>query len=98
MLNVVWLGVDRLEMIAKQIGTNIGARDCSYFHNPHCESMYQLSHLIVEHLVRDLRDWLSPPDPSTNHYIMRDIQYEKTATWVFDEDIFQEWESWGSFL
>ena len=29
---------------------------------------------------------------------MRDIQYEKTATWVFDEDIFKEWESWGSLL
>ena len=44
MLNVVWLGVDRIEVIAQQIGTNKGARDCSYFHDPPCEYLYQLSH------------------------------------------------------
>ena len=36
-LNIVLLGVKRIEVIA-------GVRDCSYFHDPYRESLYQLSH------------------------------------------------------
>ncbi|KAH8999661.1 hypothetical protein EDB86DRAFT_3101604 [Lactarius hatsudake] len=40
-----------------------------------------------------LRGWLTPPDPSTNHSNACSTQHERTAAWVFNEDIFKEWES-----
>ncbi|KAH9017153.1 hypothetical protein EDB84DRAFT_1508365 [Lactarius hengduanensis] len=73
-------GVKRIEVIAQQIGTDIGVRDSG------------------EQLLRDLRRWLSPPDPSTNHDIMCNAQHESTAAWVFNEDVFKKWESSGSLL
>ncbi len=61
--------------------------------------LVQSSHMIVgEQLLQDLRRWLTPPDPSTNHNIACDAQHERTAAWVFNEDIFKEWESSGSLL
>ncbi|KAH9040809.1 hypothetical protein EDB84DRAFT_1576914 [Lactarius hengduanensis] len=40
-----------------------------------------------------LRGWLTPPDPSTNHTNACSTQHDCTAAWVFDDDIFKEWES-----
>src|SRR6266571_2925274 len=53
------------------------------------------SHTIVG---ERLRGWLTPPDPSTNHNIACSTQHERTAAWVFNENIFEEWESLGSLL
>ncbi|KAH9172266.1 hypothetical protein EDB89DRAFT_2069913 [Lactarius sanguifluus] len=51
-----------------------------------------------EKVLRDLRGWLSPPDPSTNYNIgLRDL-HEETATWFLEGRIFQEWHSTGSLL
>ncbi|KAF8267029.1 hypothetical protein EI94DRAFT_87042 [Lactarius quietus] len=72
-------GVKRIEVIAQQIETDVGA--CNW-----------------KQLLRDLRGWLSPPDPSTNHNIMHSAQHERTAAWFFNEDIFKDWESSGSLL
>ncbi|KAH8986442.1 hypothetical protein EDB92DRAFT_2105273 [Lactarius akahatsu] len=51
-----------------------------------------------KHLLQDLRRWLSPPDPSTNHNIMCSAQHERTSTWLFKEVIYEEWESKGPLL
>ncbi|KAH9020797.1 hypothetical protein EDB85DRAFT_2002880, partial [Lactarius pseudohatsudake] len=51
-----------------------------------------------KHLLDDLRRWLSPPDPSTNHNIMCSAQHERTSTWLFKEVIYEEWESKGPLL
>ncbi|KAH9169144.1 hypothetical protein EDB89DRAFT_2099112, partial [Lactarius sanguifluus] len=39
-----------------------------------------------------LLGWLTPPDPSTNHTNACGTQHDCTAAWVFDDDIFKEWE------
>ncbi|KAH9178054.1 hypothetical protein EDB89DRAFT_1880022, partial [Lactarius sanguifluus] len=57
--------------------------------------------LMVQQIVGDvssrewerLRGWLTPPDPSTNHTNACSTQHDCTAAWVFDDDIFKEWES-----
>src|SRR5258708_21833206 len=49
-------------------------------------------------LRQELRRWLSPPDPSTNHNIARSAHHEGTATWFFKGNIFKEWKSSGSLL
>ncbi|KAH9024693.1 hypothetical protein EDB85DRAFT_2292506 [Lactarius pseudohatsudake] len=51
-----------------------------------------------EQFLRNLRRWLSPPDPSTNYNIgLRDL-HEETTTWFLEGRIFQEWHSTGSLL
>ena len=47
---------------------------------------------------QDLRNWLSPPDPSTNHNTAHSAQHEGTATWFFDGGIYKEWKSNPSLL
>jgi len=42
--------------------------------------------------------WLSPPDPSTNHNIACGTHHKKTATWLFQGRIYQEWKATGSLL
>ena len=49
-------------------------------------------------LRQDLRAWLSPPDPSTNHNIACGARHKGTADWFFEGSIFGEWKSTGSLL
>ena len=42
---------------------------------------------------QDLRRWLSPPDPSTNHNIASNAHHEGTATWFFEGSIYRDWKS-----
>jgi hypothetical protein len=51
-----------------------------------------------DQLRHDLRIWLSPPDPSTNHNIACNAHHEGTATWFFRGSIYQDWKSKGSLL
>ncbi|KAN0127782.1 hypothetical protein V8E53_014395, partial [Lactarius tabidus] len=51
-----------------------------------------------ERILNDLQGWLTPPDPSTNHNIACSSQHERTAVWVFSDNIYNEWESSGSLL
>ena len=55
--------------------------------------------IILENQLREsVHNWLSPPDPSTNHNIACDTHHKKIATWFFDGSIYQEWKSKGSLL
>ena len=47
---------------------------------------------------KNIRKWLSPPDPSTNHNIACGTHQKKTATWFFEGSIYREWKSTGSLL
>ena len=49
-------------------------------------------------LKRQLRAWLSPADPSTNHNIARKVQYKGTSVWLFQGRVITEWKSTGSLL
>jgi hypothetical protein len=52
--------------------------------------------LTGNQLRQDLRRWLSPTDPSTNHNIACNAHYEGTATWFFEGSTYKEWKSTGS--
>ena len=58
--------------------------------------------LVLEAAVKlsrqDLRKWLSPPDPSTNHNTAHNARHEGTATWFFDGGIYKHWKSNPSLL
>ncbi|KAH9073586.1 hypothetical protein EDB83DRAFT_83958 [Lactarius deliciosus] len=47
---------------------------------------------------KSLREWVFPPDPSTNHNIACDLHHGGTAQWFFQGSMFDEWKSTGSLL
>jgi ankyrin repeat domain-containing protein 50 len=49
-------------------------------------------------MQRDLRRWLSPPDPWKNHNIACDAHLDGTATWFLESDAFAAWKSSGFLL
>jgi hypothetical protein len=49
-------------------------------------------------LRANLRKWLSPPDPSTNHNIACGAHLKGTATWFLQGSTFQTWKSSSSLL
>ncbi|KAI0271192.1 hypothetical protein BGY98DRAFT_1179495, partial [Russula aff. rugulosa BPL654] len=50
------------------------------------------------HLRKGLQNWLSPPDPSTNHNIERKAHHKGTTSWFFQDGIFEEWKRSSSLL
>jgi hypothetical protein len=57
------------------------------------------SRVIVENQSREnLRKWLSPPDPSTNHNAVRAAHHEGSAKWFLQGNVFNDWKSTGSLL
>jgi hypothetical protein len=57
------------------------------------------SHALAGNQVREnLRKWLSPPDPSTNHNIACAAHHEGSATWFSQGSMFKDWKLTGSLL
>ncbi|OCH90532.1 hypothetical protein OBBRIDRAFT_592935 [Obba rivulosa] len=46
----------------------------------------------------EMRRWLSPPDPSTNHNAASKSHREGTAKWFIEGEAFKEWKTTGSLL
>ncbi|KAI0027620.1 hypothetical protein K488DRAFT_74397 [Vararia minispora EC-137] len=41
---------------------------------------------------KDIRDWLDPPDPTSNHDELRELHQRDTCAWFFDVE-FEEWKA-----
>ena len=54
--------------------------------------------LTGDRLQRESRGWLTPPDPSPNYNIAREIHQDGTATWFCEGSVFAEWSAKGSLL
>jgi hypothetical protein len=64
-------------------------------HAGHAGSIILTGDLL--HLVQqNLRGWLSPQDPSTNHNIACNAHHKGTATWFFEGRTYKEWKSTSS--
>jgi hypothetical protein len=70
----------------------------SLFSNPLSADYGALLILSGNQLRESTHNWLSPPDPSTNHNIACGTHYKKAATWFFQGGIYHEWMSTGSLL
>jgi len=56
---------------------------------------------VVENQSRlreSIHKWLSPPDPSTNHNVVRASHHKGTADWFLQGDIYQGWKKGASLL
>ena len=47
---------------------------------------------------QELRTWVCPPDPSTNHNIACGASHKQMAEWFFEGNKIKEWKSTGSLL
>jgi len=54
--------------------------------------------LTVMQLRQEAADWLSPPDPSVNYHISRDMHHKGTTTWFIESNTFRDWKESGSLL
>ena len=54
--------------------------------------------LTGNQIRQDLRNWLSPPDPSVNYNTASDAHHEGTALWFIEGDTFKDWKASGSLL
>jgi len=54
--------------------------------------------LTVDRLRKDLRNWLSPPDPSVNYDIASNACHEGTTLWFMACDTFKDWKASNSLL
>ena len=61
-------------------------------------STLNCSDISEDQLVESVYNWLSPPDPSTNHNIACGTYQKKIATWFVEGNTYQEWKSKGSLL
>ena len=85
-------------LVIQQVANGMDEIKCSWLPN---HPIVRISHLELfagNQLIRLLRFWLSPADPSTNHNIARKVHHGGTAAWLFQGQIIIEWKSTGSLL
>ena len=51
--------------------------------------------LAGDELQKNIRQWLSPPDPWVNHIIARKYQHSGTGAWWIQHDTFSDWKYSG---
>ena len=57
-----------------------------------------LTSLIGHELRKDIRKWISPPDPSVNYNIASSAHHDGTASWCTKGITLADWKSSGSLL
>ena len=82
--------------VIQQTADGVDRIERSWF--PNCIHARHAGLIIIlgDQLGQDLRRWLSPPDPSTNHNIACSAHHKGTATWFFEGRTYKEWKSTGS--
>ncbi|KAF8258103.1 hypothetical protein EI94DRAFT_1193553 [Lactarius quietus] len=58
----------------------------------------ELNKMRRDHLQKDTRSWISPPDPSKNHIIARRIHSSESAVWFTHGHTFEKWNIMGGLL
>jgi len=91
--------VDKVQGVddrVQEVGDKMDQVSCSSYPT---SSILPLNIRITGNQLRDsLRQWLSPPDPSTNYNIATDAHHIGTTQWFFQSGIFKDWQATGSFL
>ena len=92
------LGEREAKVIIERTANDVDQVKRPSFRNRIHSDMQAQAFFLGSQLRQDLRRWLSPPDPSTNHNIACGARHEGTAEWFFQGSIFREWKSTGYLL
>ena len=90
--------VDQMNAVVQETATDVDQLKRLLSSNLITADYGALPILSGSQLRESIRKWLSSPDPSTNHNIACGTHNKKTATWFFQDSIFQEWKSTASLL
>ena len=82
--------------VIQQAADGVDRMECLWFPNRIHAGNAGSTILTGSQLRQDLRRWLSPPDPSTNHNIACNAHHKGKATWFFEGSAYKEWKSTGS--
>ena len=103
--NEIEAALQRLDRLTQYEGLATGAQTLQAVNKAECGSSTLLycsqttgdteSNFAGERVVRDIRKWLSPPDPWKNHNIIHDTQQSETGTWLIRGDTYAKWKSSG---
>ena len=89
--------VESVDGKVQQVADDIGDQKSSSS-NTHLTGYEGLSALTGDQLRKDLRNWLSPPDPSVNYNTASDARHEGTTLWFLACDAFKNWKMSNSLL
>ena len=82
----------------QQVTDHMDDQKRSSSQQPHLTSHERSIALAGDQLRNNLRNWLSPPDPSVNYNTASDARHEGTAQWFIGCDTFKDWKVSTSLL
>ena len=90
--------VQGVEDKVQQVADDMGDQKRSTSNNP--TPLITEAHFLFtgDQLRKDLRNWLSPPDPSVNYNIASDFHHEGSALWFIESNAFKTWKTSSSLL
>ena len=89
---------NKVKVVMQQTADDVDQAKRSSTHNLVNSDAGASSILAGSQLRENLRKWLSPPDPSTNHNIACAAHLNGTTTWFLQGSTFQKWQSSDSLL
>jgi hypothetical protein len=63
-----------------------------------CSYLGSSNVLLGEQLLRNFRQWLSPPNPSINHSSARRAIHSGTTKWFIEDVRYKEWKATGPLI
>jgi hypothetical protein len=84
---------NKAKVVMQQTADDVGQVKSSSTPNLISSDAGASSKLTGSQLRGNLRKWLSPPDPSTNHNIACGAHLKGAATWFLQGSTFQKWRS-----
>ena len=55
-----------------------------------------LSRFAGDEVQQNIKEWLSPPEPWDNHYVVDSTRHDGTGTWLLQGDTYARWKYSGS--
>ena len=95
--NFFFLGGDKIREEIQQVADDIDDQKRSSSHSLFADYPSSLT-FTGDQIRRDLRNWLSAPDPSVNYNTASNAHHEGSALWFTESNAFKNWKAFGSFL
>jgi hypothetical protein len=98
-LQSVGHGVQDIDHNVQGVSYRVNCANRQHFSTLLSLFLYLIYCILTGNFLRDsLRNWLSPPNPSTNHNILCNAHLKGTTNWFTRGAVFNDWKSAGSLL
>lgn len=98
-LQSVGHGVQDIDHNVQSVSDRVDCTNRQHFSTLLSLFLYLIYCILIGIFLRNsLRNWLSPPNPSTNHNILCNAHLKGTTDWFTCGAVFNDWKSAGSLL